>query len=363
MAEFVRILADDLTGALDAAAPFAAAFGALPVLWPPAEPPAAGSFAYDSESRESGIVPEGLVPALTAGLAFKKIDSLFRGATTDELVTCWRSGHFATMVIAPAFPAQNRITRDGQQLWRPNDRSEWRPVAVDLAAVLEQAGLAVRRIAHAKDLTDSGVFMVDGGSGQDLQATVAAAERLRPPVLWVGSAGLARAFSADPAPAYADQRAGLVIVGSHHPVTLAQVQAVEAAAHARVVRILPGHAPDAAVDALARLAEDQQTALLHFALPDGTGAATAGPLFERTFELLALRLPAPPWLAVTGGATLHRLVQVLGAAALEVLGEWTPGLPVSRIRGSVWDGAGVISKSGGFGAPDTFVAMTADRPA
>ena len=358
MAETVRILADDLTGALDAAAPFAAARGPLPVLWPPASAPDDGSFAYDSETRNGGPLPEGVLEALPGGLAFKKVDSLFRGATAAELVACARSGRFASIVIAPAFPAQNRITRNGRQLWRASEHDEWRPVDLDLLAALRDAGLEVRCVATADRVTGEGIFLADATSEHDLHAIAAAGSRLAPPTLWVGSAGLARAFSGDPAPGHADRRAGLVIVGSHHPVTLAQVQALEAAGAVRIVRLNPGDPPTPAVDAVTRLVQDGQTVLLHFALPDGTGAAVAGPLFERSFQLLALRLAPPPWIAVTGGSTLHRLVRVLRADALEVLGEWAPGIPVSRICGSVWDGTGVISKSGGFGPPGTFVAMT-----
>ena len=71
----VRILADDLTGALDAGAPFAAASEPLPVRWPPAAPPECGSFAYDSESRDGGDI-RSLIEVLPGpGVAFKKIDS------------------------------------------------------------------------------------------------------------------------------------------------------------------------------------------------------------------------------------------------------------------------------------------------
>jgi len=46
----LRIVADDLTGALDTAAPFAAAGGPLPVRWNPAAQ--GGSYALDTETRE-----------------------------------------------------------------------------------------------------------------------------------------------------------------------------------------------------------------------------------------------------------------------------------------------------------------------
>ena len=41
----------------------------------------------------------------------------------------------------------------------------------------------------------------------------------------------------------------------------------------------------------------------------------------------------------------------LGAASLEVQGRILPGLPRSVLRGGLWDGVTVVSKSGAFGPP------------
>ena len=54
---------------------------------------------------------------------------------------------------------------------------------------------------------------------------------------------------------------------------------------------------------------------------------------------------------MTGGATLRRLVGVLGARALLVDGEPLPGVPRSALQGGLWDGVVVVSKSGAFGDP------------
>ena len=69
-------------------------------------------------------------------------------------------------------------------------------------------------------------------------------------------------------------------------------------------------------------------------------------------------MPRPGCLVVTGGETLHGLLQALGASSLLVTGELMPGVPHSRARRAV---AGtmltVISKSGGFGAPDLLIRL------
>jgi uncharacterized protein YgbK (DUF1537 family) len=91
-------------------------------------------------------------------------------------------------------------------------------------------------------------------------------------------------------------------------------------------------------------------------VPDGTGAEQAGPFFDRVLAAAADRL-APRSIVVSGGATLHRLVVVLGAHSLLVTGEPLPGVPCSVIGGGLWDGVTVISKSGGFGEPGLLIRL------
>jgi uncharacterized protein YgbK (DUF1537 family) len=207
-------------------------------------------------------------------------------------------------------------------------------------------------------MAGSGFFLCDAATDQELQTIVAAGRRLVGPLLWIGTAGLARALAGpfeQPAPAMLPSPL-LLVVGSHHPVTLAQLARLSEGAAGAITMI--GLAdPDvraaiAAVDAA--LAAGRRAALV-FALPDGTGAATAGPLFERAMRLAAERLPAPGSLVVSGGATLFQLARTVGARALLVTGELTPGVALSRFEGGLWPGATVISKSGAFGTPDLLV--------
>ena len=57
-------------------------------------------------------------------------------------------------------------------------------------------------------------------------------------------------------------------------------------------------------------------------------------------------------LFVTGGETLSVVLKAVGARSLDCLGEIGPGLPMSIVRGGKLDGCSIVSKSGGFGAPD-----------
>jgi uncharacterized protein YgbK (DUF1537 family) len=356
----VRIVADDLTGALDAAAPLVGVAGPLPVRWHPFLPQAARqSFVLDTESREAtGRYDEWLDALRDADLAFKKIDSLLRGCTVDEVAASLQSGVFASAVIAPAFPPQQRITKDGRQLWRARPSDEWQPVACDLMAELRHRGLPIRPASSGSEVAGCGFFFCDAKTEEDLEAIVRAGRCLSGPVLWVGSAGLARALAgtAQPAAEAPLPAPALLVIGSHHPVTLAQVEQLGAQAGEAMIRLGLGATEFApALDALAAALATRGCAALVLALRDGTGAPTAGPFFDRVMGAAIERLAQPRSLIATGGATLFRLVRALCADGLLVTGELMPGIARSRLEGGRWPGTTVISKSGAFGAPDLLV--------
>jgi D-threonate/D-erythronate kinase len=118
----LRLLADDLTGALDTSAEFVGALGPLDVAWrADAITGRHGSFAIDSGTRELGAerafaIARELAPLLRgAGIAYKKIDSLMRGPWAAELNACLHSGFWDACIVAPAFRHQGRCTRAGRQ--------------------------------------------------------------------------------------------------------------------------------------------------------------------------------------------------------------------------------------------------------
>lgn len=136
-----RLIADDLTGALDAAAEFIGMAGPIRAYWAGAIPPELpAAAALDSGTREQGeddavAIIGRLAPALaSAGLAFKKLDSLLRGNTMAEIAACVRLGSWQYSVVAPAFPYQGRITRGGRQFARGPDG--WSAASNDIVAAL-----------------------------------------------------------------------------------------------------------------------------------------------------------------------------------------------------------------------------------
>jgi uncharacterized protein YgbK (DUF1537 family) len=352
----VRIIADDLTGALDSAAPFAAATGPLPVFWDPRSiAEGTGSYAFDTETRDRFSAERTWLRHLHgAGLAFKKIDSLLRGRTADEIALCLRSGRFRSAIIAPAFPAQDRITRLGRQYWRPAGQRAWQPVDLDLLLELRRS-LPIVHAKSVKALAASGFFLCDAETEEHLHAIVATGRRMAQPTLWCGSAGLARALAGPSrAEAFAPKAPLLMLIGSDHPVSRAQRDAFETA-------LAPLASTDHSdiADAVARVAGSigrGSTSGLALALPDAAPETARG-ILATIYELIAARMPRPGSLFVTGGETLHGLLQALGAASLLATGELMPGVPHARIGGGRWHDLPVIAKSGGFGGPDLLIRL------
>jgi D-threonate/D-erythronate kinase len=150
----LRLLADDLTGALDTSAEFVGALGPLDVAWrADAIADRHASFAIDSGTREleaeqAFAVAQELAPLLRgAGIAYKKIDSLMRGPWTAELDACLRSGFWDACIVAPAFPHQGRCTRAGHQFARRPDGS-FQPVGESILDQLRGHGVEVRQGRH-----------------------------------------------------------------------------------------------------------------------------------------------------------------------------------------------------------------------
>ena len=193
----LRLLADDLTGALDSAAEFVGLVGPVHAFWqgahPGALPPNAaidtGTREGDEASARSATAAASI--ALTgAGVPFKKIDSLIRGHSLAELATCFTAGGWNHAVLAPAFPYQCRITRGGQQFLADV------PVGPNLVDALRALGLPAQL---GPDLA-SGITVFDAETDETLEAIVASVGDH--PVLWCGTGGLARALAAShPGPA------------------------------------------------------------------------------------------------------------------------------------------------------------------
>ena len=190
------LIADDLTGACDAAVPFAAAGFATVVPLAPEHPPGEASvLAFSSESRD--IDPAAVqsrmlrlaaaVRSHVPRIVFKKIDSTLRGNTALEIIAALDAFDCDAAVINPAFPAMGRVVESGF-LRLPADAT-FRPIELGfwLHAHGASACRHVRPGAIGEALDSGARFISLDAVCQDDLACIAAeliSERRR--ILWAG---------------------------------------------------------------------------------------------------------------------------------------------------------------------------------
>lgn len=326
----VRILADDLTGALDAAAPFAAS--RRPVHLGLRSPLDAAKQTISSESRELSVgaarqavraALDRLRPGADAGtLWFKKVDSVLRGWPVDETLELMHSLELRACVFAPAFPEMARRTIDGfHEVADPKRPGEWLPASIhDLRAAFEAAGAQVGMLGDAG--AESGILIGNAVKPGDLRTLISHTARCG--VLWAGSRGLAEALCF-PRPPIAIPPVGTVILGTNHPVTRRQVKRLRESDAAKAVTVID---------------------------PVPTSANASETVQRIGEELTGMDHPGETALIVVGGNTLTAVLAAIDAQSLACRGEIAPGLPLSTIIGGRFSGATLISKSGGFGDAD-----------
>ncbi len=326
----VAVIADDLTGAADAGVQFARAGHATAVAFHGAPLPALGAVVAETGSRGADApeaarrVREATARLAAAPLLLKKIDSTLRGPVAAEVAAALEASGRERAVVAPAFPAAGRTTDGGVQFL------DGAPIG-DLRALL--AGI------------DADV--ADARTDADLDAVV---REIRDPasVLWVGTAGLARALADahpgagfDPPPEAAATRT-LVVVGSTSAVARAQADRLEAAG-------VPVAVPAPGAAARVRAALDARGVCL--LRPAGGEAPDR--IVRSLAEVAAQAADGRTTLVLTGGHTAIAVARRLGATGLSVERELEPGVVAGRLIGPV--PLRVVTKAGGFGGPDALL--------
>ncbi|MEU1470021.1 four-carbon acid sugar kinase family protein [Streptomyces sp. NPDC005761] len=373
----IGILADDLTSAGDGAAPFRRTGHEARILLSPAAtappgapgPPAVvlapGVHAVDLGTRLSDEDTAATRTAQAArlftnsSLLLKTVDSTLRGHVAAEIRAARAGSRRQAVIIAPAFPAEGRVTVDAVQYVRgvPVHESEYardpvHPVRCsDLRTLFPEAvPVGPDRVAELPGLIRRGGLIVcSAGVDADLDRLVAAVPHLED-VLWVGSPGLAAALArrctrgGGPAPAPAPARRPLVVVGSANPATRRQL----AALHARtdVEGVTVGDDPAAAVEAL----RGMTAPVLTLRTPDERHEPQAARALARALAAVARTLTGEGLvdaLVVTGGETAANVLQALGIDGIDLLDEPEPG--VARGTPTGQPSLTVLIKAGGFG--------------
>lgn len=328
------IIADDLTGALDAAAPFAMRGIATCVALNAHALPeclASGarivSVSTDSREVEPALAHRAVKAVLAripAGTAlFKKVDSRLKGNIEAELDAI----PHAHSLVVPAIPEFGRWMRNGQL------------GGFGVETPIDIANRLGRHAGHA--------VIPDISSAEDISRALA-----QPCDLLVGARGLARALAEAmapeaPAPSLVlPSGRAYCVIGSTDPITGAQLENLRASDPAIAYVPAPNGrgAPQSGEANLTIIRATEGAEQI-----DGKSVAHA------LAETLS-RLAPPPGslLVLSGGATAQIILDRLGITMVELLGEALPGLPLCRAGDLT-----VVTKSGGFGPVDTLTRLFA----
>jgi uncharacterized protein YgbK (DUF1537 family) len=350
------LIADDLTGACDAAVQFAAGNRRVSVaLNVPQFDSDADFLAISTESRGLPVEEARRViidtarrlTGIEARILFKKIDSTWRGNAGAEIAATMEAFGCDAAVITPAFPAMKRLVKNG--CLHLDGDIEFQPL--ELAASLREQGLVSHRHvgpgAVAAAIGGGARYVsLDAVCDADLDRMVEtileSKLESKARILWAGSAGLAaalaRSISAERTPIArpADPRGPVLFcIGSTHPATVAQQ------------RRLLSERPVCALSA-----ETARPAEIADALRDGDVMLETprGRIPEaRLAELLRGVPKVAGALALSGGDTASHVCRSLHVDSIELHDEIEAGIPWGTLHGGVMDGIAVATKSGAFG--------------
>jgi D-threonate/D-erythronate kinase len=282
-------------------------------------------------------------------------------------------------VFAPALPALDRITASGRQ-----HAPTWPATGIDLIGRLRASsrahvvpvGLAAVHnggLARTRGRQPFVILACDATTGNDLEQIVASGARLDEPVVWVGSTALATPLIASvldsPAAPLAARpgRRGpvLVVVGGVARPIEARLRALRS-----VLRLVPVEVDSLALACggeRAQRAIDEAAGAVARALAVGADAALFARGSEPGLAVLCARIAhglgavtraaldraRPGGLVLTGAQTARAVCDALGIAAMELVGEIAPGVPLGRTVGDALGHAAtppldVVARAGTF---------------
>ncbi len=392
------ILADDLSGALEAGAAFRARSTTPVILSLGAAGPAApaGLRVLNSGTRNAppseaaatvGRLLAALRPAGGGRLVFKKIDSTLRGPVGAEIKALVEALAPPLVVVCPANPAVGRTVRDGLLLVDgvPVADTEFRrdsgwPVTESrIAAVLEGGGikrvgaLPLARLRQGGALQPQdchGVLVCDAETEDDLARLVSLVRQREPRAVFVGAGGLAHALAASTVgaviarpPLRIDAGSRLFVSGSMREVSRKQLEML------RDVHRVPMHEIGLEAGSERALAGQLGQSLKETGCASLTIAAHARPAepgepvrkLVAVIRLLAAAGAIPEMLAATGGETAEALCAALDIRQLELVQEFQRGVVIAMPIGlKSLRPKYVVIKPGGFGSTDAWAGLIPD---
>jgi len=381
------VVADDLTGAADAGAPFAAAGFATAVPLR-ATPPDAEVIALSNETRDASADRiEALFKQSMALLPetddhtvwYAKVDSVFRGHPGPQIAFLMRQTGRRAVIIAPALPDQARMTVDGNVYVNDVLLTE-SPLGVGRASasVVELLGLpgdlgrsigleTVRagtdRLRAAIDHVVRPIVVIDAESNGDLSILAETVVGNQTHLL-AGSAGFSKQIAAELAKHDGKTaRDGLgtparnvfTVAGSRHATSAAQVAALEASG-VETLRLSfeLGHLDPAVtertIERMRRAFDEGRSFTL--TTSDTPNSSLPGDEIARALAALATDprvLDRYDAMVLTGGDVAGAVCARLEADAIWLGGEVLPAIPWGALSGGKRTGLPIVTKAGSFG--------------
>lgn len=330
------IVADDLTGALDTAAPFAArglhteiALTAAAVKKGLALAPdvlsvnlASREKSAEAAFRSMQEVVRLLPPHVRL---FKKIDSRLKGNVSAELDAI----AYRRALVAPAIPSFGRVVKDANI----DGFGVAAPISIG-SALKHHASRAIIPDTLTEEDIHTALLADEGGDVDLLVGARGLAEVLAYQMTGNAIGGLVAPPSGP----------GLFVIGSHDRITLEQVEQLR---NSDAVEYHP--APNGVM-------ADISSATSPVTVVQATGGSTrisSEDVSENLAKSVHPRLTAGArTMLLCGGATAEAVLARMGIECFRLEGECLPGLGLAYASGQC-----IIAKSGGFGTPDTLTNL------
>jgi uncharacterized protein YgbK (DUF1537 family) len=330
------------------------------------------------------------VPAGTPGVVLKKIDTALRGAVGAELDAAMDATGATTALVLAAIPEVGRTTVGGRQLIDgvPIDRTAFARdpqnpirdarVGATIEATsrrrtrsvsLDELGRHGAREAVARCRAEGASIVVgDAESDGDLARWMAGLMELEGTIVLAGSTGLARAWRATRAwpgdgasPREAVRATGgvLIVAGSAHPVTRAQLDHVVGAGTASILEAGSPDRPGCVAELARRLRAGGACCLVAPSGPVAGGSAgVLDGIASVTGDVLACVRPAA--MILVGGETAYHVLARLGHPRLGVDGAPAPLAVRATILDGAFSGMPVVTKGGSSGPPERLAELIAE---
>jgi D-threonate/D-erythronate kinase len=367
------LIADDLTGASDAAVQFArrgwetllvldmvrlttvarsilAGVGSSRTVTQRVLAVTTDSRALSNASAEK-LTADALCQLMDAGVdrIYLKIDSTMRGSVPGQIagaLAVWRTRYAnASAVVCPAYPrmgrtvAANRVLVYGQPVHQSSFGVD--PVSPvntnDLASLIpDSLPAAASHISQAL----APIVVTDATSDEDLANIADQIVGAGPSVIPVGSAGLAAAMAASLSVRTEGPVVGTRRIAASNPHILILVTSLNPVSRRQIERVA-----DAFPDVIILLTPAERVA----------GKSVA----ESLAQDLAAHVAREKWdvLGVVGGDGARAALRRLDASAIRIHDTILEGIPIGTIVGGLADGLPIFTKAGGFGDEDALVRV------